>query len=983
VRTSATGGPDPEPPAIEFLLLGPFEVRVLGEPVPIGSARQRVVLATLLLAADRVVPVERLTTAVWDDEPPATARAQVQICISRLRARLAELGVPDMIDTHESGYLARPAVDAIDLTRFRRLVAAGRDAVRRHELAEGAAALRTAVNLWRGEAASGVPSRLVRQVALRLDEQRLAVTEECLDIELCLGRHPDVIGELRELLAANPLREKLYAQLMLALYRDGRQAEALSVYQDARRVLVEERGLDPGAQLRTLERAILDHDPALALPAGRPAGPPQRMIARLLPAPPKWLVGRASTIAAIVRALTPERGAGAVVVVSGPAGVGKSALVLHTAYAVCDRFPDGQLYAHLRGSDASPVPPEQVLDQFLRALGLAPSVLPGSLAELAARYRNALAGSRTLVVLDDAAGAWQVEPLVPGGSGGAVLVTARGMLPGLPDAHRFDLTALSPPVSWSLLSQVLGPARVAAEPDATASIAESCGHLPLALHVAAAKLSVRQHWRIEQMASRLRDESRRLDELSLDGGGVRASLSVAVGALPDQPRRLLLLLGTLGATDFAGWVAGPLLDVDASTGADLLEELVDARLVEVQVGAAQVRYRLHDLVRIYAQEALAAEVPADARAGAQHRLLRCWLTLAAQAHRREYGGDFTILHSGAVRWPLPAEEVDRLLADPVEWYESERLNLVAAVRLAAELEHHDICWDLAVTSVTLFEIRGHREDWRETHEVALRAARRSGGRRAESVVRCSRAGLALVEQRLADAQADLTSALAWFEAHGEVHGRGLALRGLGVVDRLQGRDRAAEARLVRALADLRSVRDRVGEAHVLTSLAQIHTDRGHHQAAQRTLAEALQICCGVGARRVEAQARYRLGDLYLSRGELGKAWAELTTVLGLVTEMDDPVGRAYALLGIGTVHLAGGELEPARAALADALVTAKQTGSRLEGQVLAALAELSLRSGDAAAAARQLAEADAVFEEIGAAAWRARVARLRERLAGG
>jgi DNA-binding SARP family transcriptional activator len=964
------------PPALQFRLLGPLELGSAGQVITIAGSRQRIVLATLLLEAGRVVPTERLITAVWDEEPPATARTQIQISISKLRALLSDLGAPDAIVTHESGYLIRLPDDAIDLAGFRRLVASGREATRRQP-ATAAATLRAALDMWRGDAVAGVGSRLLQAVALRLDEERLAVTEECLDLEMQTGRHQELVGELRGLVAAHPLRERLYGQLMLALYRADRQAEALEVYRDARRILVDEHGLDPSEALRSLERAILDADPQVA----RPATEPDMLVPRQLPAPPKGFVGRQATVrevCAVLSAAQPDE----LVVVSGPAGVGKTALAIAAAYTVREQFPDGQLFAHLRGSDSRPVRPEQVLDHFLRALGMAPATLPTDPGALASLYRTRLAGQRLLVLLDDAAGAWQVEPLLPAGPGVALVVTGRGALPGLRGAHRIDLDVFSLAASRELLSEVLGAARVAAEPAEVAAVAESCGHLPLALQIAAAKLSVRQHWPIARMASRLGDESRRLDELSLDGAGVRASILVSYQALADPARRLLLLLGALGATDFASWVAGPLLDVDAYDGTDVLDELVDARLVEVQAGAGyRARYRLHDLVGVFAREMLVRQVPAGERAAAQHRLLRCWLSLARQAHRREYGGDFTVLHSEAAPWPIPAEVVDELVADPIGWFDSEHTNLVNAVRLAAELNHHDLCWDLAVTSVTLFENRAHREDWRETHEVALEAVSRHGDHRAEAALRCSRAGLALVEQRFADAQSDLTTALEWFDRAADPHGRGLALRSLASIDRLQGRPAQAQQRYQQALADLRAAADEVGEVHVLINLAQLYADRTDYAEAEKLLCQALAICTRVGARRVTAQTRHRLGQLYLAQGEVGKAEAEFTAVLGSATGVDDPVGTAYALLGLGTVQLGRREIERARQALVEALDKMRRTGSRIgEGRVLLSLAELCLDSGDPAAATAHLAEADWIFAQIGAAGWRERVETLRRRL---
>ena len=250
-----------------------------------------------------------------------------------------------------------------------------------------------------------------------------------------------------------------------------------------------------------------------------------------------------------------------------------------------------------------------------------------------------------------------------------------------------------------------------------------------------------------------------------------------------------------------------------------------------------------------------------------------------------------MLRSSTEHWPLPSEITDELLADPIAWFESEHTNLVAAIRLAADLSAVDLCSDLAVTAVTFFETRAHREDWRETHQLALELAVRHQDRRAEAAVRCSRAGLALVEQRFEAAASDLTTALDWFEQSGDLHGRGLALRGLGSIDRLQGRHEQARQRYTQALADLRASGDRIGEAHVLINLAQISAEHGEHVHAEQTLREALAICTELGVRRVEAQTRYRLGRLYLDQGNPEAAEPEFAAVLRTVDAADDPAGR--------------------------------------------------------------------------------------------
>ena len=970
---------------LRFGLLGPLEVLAGGQAVHVGGARQRVVLAMLLLEAGRVVQLERLIDAVWDDQPPATARSQVQIAVSELRRRL---GGPALILTHPTGYLVRLPEHALDVTRFRQLAAEGREAARRGDAAAATVALRASLGLWRGDAAAGIGSRLVQGAAVRLNEERLAVVEECVGLELALGLHQTVIGELRELLTRHPFRERLHAHLMLALYRSGRQAEALAAYREAHRLLADDHGLDPGGELRALERAILDNHPALDPPAA-PAVL-ERIVPRQLPAAPLDFVGRAAEVE-LVGSLLSRTGEptgpatdGVPVLITGPGGVGKTALALHSAHGARQHFPDGQLFAHLRGSDVHPLRPESVLDQFLRALGVPPDMLPTDLGELAALYRSRLADQRVLVVLDDAGRADQVVPLIPGHPDCAVVVTSRGPLPGLHGAERLELEVLPPESSMALLLRVLGEGRVRAETEAAGLLADSCGHLPLALRIAAAKLSVRRHWPIARMVSRLGDERRRLDELTLDGVGVRASISMSYRTLKPPASRLLLLLSMFGGGDFGGWVGGPLLDVGAGA-ADILDELVEARLVDVSVDPrGRARFRLHDLIRIFAWETLAIEVPPSARGQAQQRLLRCWLFLVREAHRRHYGGHFTILCSRAEPWVLPTEIVDEVVADPIEWFETERSNLVSAISLAAQLREDELCWELAMASVTFFEARADRDAWRETHEIALTAVRQAGNERGDAAMRYSRGSLALVEQRLDDAEVDLSAAMAWFEQAGDAHGRGLAQRNLAFIDRLQGRYDAALDRYTRALADLRSVGDRGAEAHALGNMAQVHLERGQHSQAERLLTEALAICGDIGARRLEAQLRYRVGELHFERHDLAAAEAAFRAVLATTGETDDPVGRAYALLGLGRVRLAHRDLPAAEAALGEALALMQQTGHRLGvGQARLALAEAALEAGNEAVAASRLEDADATLAQIGAAIWTARAVELRDRLRSG
>lgn len=991
-----TGGTDPRLRRrsvltnLEFRLLGPLSVLAGGEPVAVGGPRQQVVLAVLILEANRVVPVERLIEAVWGDTPPATARSQIQMAVSELRRGLAKHTDTKPIVRHPAGYALEVADDAIDVRRFERAVAAGRDAIRRGDLETGAMELRRALGVWSGtEAAAGLSRRVLHAAAVRLNEKRLAVLEECLEVELKLGRHHDLIGELRELVEFYPLREGFHAHLMLALYRAGRQAEALEAYRVAHRVLAEEHGLDPGEHLAALERAILTNDPALALPDAREDAPalPTQPVPRQLPAAVPDFVGRGDLVADLTTTLS---GAGTsspdsveVIVISGAGGVGKTTFVVHVAHRLSASFPDGQLFARLRGVNAQPIRPKQILEEFLRSLGASPASLPESVPELAAEFRSRLAGSRTLIVLDEAVSVEQVTPLLPGAPGCAVLVTSRRPLHGLPGARRIDLDVLDPDASMALLARVIGADRVDKEWDAAERLAEACSHLPLALRIAAAKLSVRRHWSIGRMLDRLSDERRRLDELALEGVGVRASIAFSYHMLSDEGRRLLLLLSLLGATDFGDWVAAPLLDTDVESATDIIQELDEASLIIVESAGRQSRYRLHDLIRIFANEQLALEVPGRVRIDAQNRLLRCWLYIARQAHARSYGGDFTVLHSNRELWPLPDTVVDDLVADPIEWFATEHTNLVTAVELAAQFGLADVCWDLALTSVTLFEARAYTDSWRQTHAVALDACREAGDRRGEAVMWYSSGELSLFEDRLVDAEREYETALSYFTDAGEVRGRGLAMRGLALIAHMQGHLDESLTRYEKALADLRTANDRFAEAHVMSGMAHVYIDRGELDYAARLLEQGLEISTEIGASRAEAQVRNRLGHLYLAEERLDEAEAAFSAVLDAVTRLGDPVGQTYAHLGIGLVRLAQGDWMGADQVLVQARSLADTTGDQLSlGRLLLAMADASRQAGDTEQVAARLEEARSVFQAAGASLWLERTDDLARQVEG-
>src|SRR3984957_3266961 len=713
----------------------------------IGGPRERAVLGALALRANQAVAVDRLISAAWGDNPPITARSQIQTCISTLRRAFGEVGLSEAIQTRPGGYLLKIDDGDLDSRTFTRLVAGARTQVAGGRAAEAASALREALGLWRGPALADIPGSIVQQGAAVLEEARLAALEERLRLDLELGRHLEVTGELAGLTAEHPLRERFYSLLMLAHYRSGLQAEALAVYRRGRGALQDEHGVEPCQELRDLERAVLNQDPGLDLPAASPAdGPaappgaaPREAVGeapgpRQLPHSVADFIGRDRHLADIKEFLSAGREPGSaryavpIVAVSGPGGVGKSTLALRAAHELSEEFPDGHLYADLSGQSGEELT-TMLLARFLRALGVSGSMIPDDPAERDELYRSRLASKRLLLVLDDAGSERKVLPLLPGSPSCAVIVTSRMRLTGLPGARLVTLDRFDDETSMTLLESIAGSQRLRADPEAAGDLVRYCGGLPLALRIAGARLVSRPHWRIVDLTRRLSDERRRLDELSNHGLEVRSSIGLTYRALTGRAKRLFRLLASVQAADFPAWTAAALLDTGLTEAEDLIEDLIEAEILDpVQGPDGDIKYTFHDLIRVYAQERLAEEEAPAARRDGTVRVLGGWLALAEQAHRAEYGGDYTTLHGTAPRWRPPGQDGGQPPGFALDWLEGERAALVSAVRQAAAEGLAEVCWDLALTSVSLFEVKGYLDDWRETAELAYRAAAHAGDR---------------------------------------------------------------------------------------------------------------------------------------------------------------------------------------------------------------------------------------------------------------
>ncbi|MFD7137369.1 BTAD domain-containing putative transcriptional regulator [Streptomyces sp. NPDC059894] len=763
-------------------LLGPVALIAERGTLDVGPPRLRVVLAVLALNANRVTPVEKLVDALWEEAPPSTARGQIQVCISALRKLLDRAGAPGIIKTRPPGYLLELAPDQLDTERFALLVALAGKQAEAGRLTDAAATLREALRLWHGPALAGVRSSLVQRSAALLEESRLTALERRITLDLALGLHGQVTGELYALCAEHPGREGFRGLLMLALYRCGRQVEALAVARAARQFLIDEVGIEPGLELRELERAVLHQDPGLHLSADQlppdlaaepdttggtppPAEPntapntapntwpgadePPCQVPHLLPASIADFTGRQAQLTRIERLLTedPHPYAVRIVAICGKAGVGKSSLAVRVAHQLGDAFPDGHLYADM-GSGRGDEHTSRLLGRFLRALGVEGSAVPDDLTERAEMYRSRLANKRILVLLDEVADEEQVLPMLPGSPTCAVIVTGRTRLGGLSGWHRVDVGVLDTDESIELLARIVGERRIRAERDAAVELAGLCGGLPLALRIAGARLESRPDHRIGALVRRLADESRRLDEFTHQGLALRSSIDAAYRELNGQARRLLRLCTLMPSPHFPGWTAATLLDIGPRQAQDLLESLVDAQLLDTvtPLDTPLPHYCLHDLIRLYAQEQLTLTESEEDRRATLGRVLRAWLALARQWHRELHGQDYTTPEAGLAE------------AGTVRWA-PERSSLIAAIRLAAETGFHELYWDLVLTSAGLFERGGYLDEWHETTRLALAATERARNHRVTSAMLYSAGRLYVRRQRLREAEHNVGAAL--------------------------------------------------------------------------------------------------------------------------------------------------------------------------------------------------------------------------------
>jgi len=872
-------------------LLGPVEVFVEGSFQPVPGLRRTAVLAALALYPGEVLGIDRLVDIVWGDEAPASALTTLHTHVWHLR-RL--LGRNDVITAQSPGYLLDVAGDATDVQTAQLL---NRQANESSDLPERVRLLTAAVALWRGRPlATLARAPWFDPHARRLEDELLQIRRGLIDARLALGEHLEVLGELEALCRQHPMHEQFHGQLMLALYRAGRQADALAVYRRLRHVLGDDLGLDPSQPLRDLEGDILRQDPALELPATvtLKASP---VPAQLPPALGRF-VGREREITRL------DGLAGSIAVINGSPGVGKSTLAVHWGHRVAHKFPDGQLYVNLRGFDpqGAVVDPAAAIGTFLDALSVPVERIPAALDAQVGLYRSLMAGRRMLVLLDNARDAAQVRPLLPAAPGCVVLITSRSSLTPLlvtEDADLITLDLMSPVEAAEMLAQRVGPARARAEPDAVAEIIRRCARLPLALGIAAARAAAHPQFPLAETAGQLREARSALDVLRAGDRttDLRAVFSCSYRTVSPAAAGLFRLLGLHPRPDVGLPAAASLAGITRHEVQPLLDELVGVHLVtEHRPG----RYTFHDLLREYAIEL----AEPDDTIMAQRRLLDHYLH-SAHANESLMENEWTQLDLAA---PVPGvcPDVGAGSEEALAWLDRERGVILGAIRLAADDGFAGHAWQLAWGVTTYLLRRGHWHDLSTAHQAALAACRRAG-----DVVGQAHALYGLGcgyarSGRFDEAYPFLVEARTRFEEIGEFVNRARICSWLTWLAERRGDPAGALHEAQRGLALYRVAGNRTGEAEALGDVAWCHALLGEYDNAIASCRHALAMQQELGHRESQAATWDSLGFVYQQTGDYAQASACYERAIDMCRELGDRYNEAGALNGRGdTYHKAG------------------------------------------------------------------------------
>jgi DNA-binding SARP family transcriptional activator/tetratricopeptide (TPR) repeat protein len=977
-------------------VLGPLLVVRDGVAVRLPRGRVGVLLAVLAMSAGRPVGADRLAGLLWDDDRPEHLRASLNTVVARMRRM-----VPGAVVTVGDGYLLDISPDHVDVLRFRRLA---REAGGADDRASALGLFDRALDLWRGEPLADLGSAaLARDVVPGLTDEYLSAVQRRADLRLEAGQGDRVIAELRELTARHPLREPLWGQLLRALAVAGRPAEAITEYHRARETLVARLGIDPSPELQGLYRRLLQAD-RLGPPAERlpdpPAGPPLLMpepsfaapgleqpepsppgdhapqgdaasgngpargALRRLPADTGVFTGRQAELMRLLELGEGNdggRGPGAVVIwaLDGMAGVGKTALAVHAAHRLAERFADGQLFIDLHGYTQGypPRTADQALETFLRTLGIPPRQIPQSTEERAALYRGRLAGTRTLIVLDNAADEAQVRPLIPGDAGCLVLITSRRKLKSLDDAHVVALDVLPDADAVTLLAAVAGPGRIAAGDRDAAEVVRLCGRLPLAVRIAGALLRSRPAWTLAHLTGTLHAARANLDSFSDGDRNLAAVFGLSRLSLGDDQGRLYRYLGLIPGPEIDAYGAAALADTDLVTADRLLQGLVDHNLLLEPVAG---RYEMHDLIRAHART-LAEHDPADERQAALDRLLDYYqhTALRADAHVARYAQS---VPPGPTPRHAPALAGD---GSARTWLRAERANLGACLRYAVDVGLAERVVALSAGLANLLRTEGPWPTGIDVQAAAANAAARLGDQSGRARALTELGNLQGLTDDYPGAKASLQAALELLRETGDKAGEAHALTELASMQRMDD-NAGAEASLRAALELYRETGDRVGEAHALIRLGAVQNVSGDPPGAEANLQAALKLHRETGDKTGEAHALIQLIQVQRLTGEYEDAVRNGESALVIVQGLGDRLYLATALNKLGVAHCLVGDYASAARNQRAAHEVYRELGNRLgQANALTGLAEARRLTGDQAGAARDLEEAIGIFQDLG------------------
>jgi DNA-binding SARP family transcriptional activator/tetratricopeptide (TPR) repeat protein len=995
---------------VELRALGPLEAVVNGELIDLGSPLQRALFALLLSRVDRPVAIDTLIEELWSGKPPAAAMASLRAYVSNLRRMLEPQRPPrapaTVLRTRAPGYALDSRHAEVDVRRFGELAMAGLEALARDDPQTAVRAFDAALQLWRGP-----PYAEVRDAAwaapeiARLEALRLSVIEGRFTALLEQGAHPLVVTELETHVRDHPLREHGCELLALALYRAGRQAEALGVLRAARTRLAEELGIDPGPALQRLERDILAQAPildwqprslgrtaaaAVAPPKSSPAKDKEAFIGekaatatslasvsapspvpRQLPAHTPYFVGRAAELRQLTTLLdAPTVGGGTVVItaIEGTAGIGKTSLALHWAHQVAERFVDGQLYVNLRGFDPTntPVHPADALQGFLDAFQISPERIPASVEARAGLYRSLLANRRLLVVLDNARDAEQVRPLLPASPSCLVVITSRNQLAGLIAQHGarpLTLDVLSSQEARALLARHLGSQRVSAESPAITELINRCAGLPLALAIVAARAATHPGFALGVLAKELADEHTRLD--ALDTGdptsSVPAVFSWSYQHLDPPAARMFRLLGLHPGPDISLAAAAHLAEMSARQAREVLGELTRVHLLTQPIPG---RYSFHDLLRAYATHLTTTHDSPDDQHTALTRLFHYYAhTAAAVMHVLQPADQHHRPHLSAPAIPTPA------VADPPtaqRWLNTEQANLAAIITYTATHGWHTYTTQLANTVLHSYLGASHYPHALTLYTHVQHAAHHTHDHTTEALALNGLGLIHWVQGRYQQATDLHQQALTIYRDTGDRIGEALALSRLGLIHWQQGCYPLAIDLHQQALTLCRKTGDRIGEALALTHLGIVHGQQGSYQQASGLHRQALTICDKIGYRFGEALALTHLGIVHGRQGCYQQASGHYQHALTICRETGYRFGEALALTHLGIVHARQGRYHQSADHHQHALTICHETGYRaLEALTLTHLGHLHGQQGHYPQAIDHHQQALAICRDIG------------------